>query len=80
MTTTVLLYLFDYGFFILQSAAELLGCVPDVACFAKLMTGGIIPLAVTLTTESVFEAFKGDSKVFNSKVRSNKSFLIFFFF
>ncbi|KAG1326932.1 bifunctional dethiobiotin synthetase/7,8-diamino-pelargonic acid aminotransferase, mitochondrial [Cocos nucifera] len=46
-----------------ESAAELLGCVPDVACFGKLMSGGIIPLAVTLTTESVFEAFKGDSKL-----------------
>ncbi|XP_072962379.1 bifunctional dethiobiotin synthetase/7,8-diamino-pelargonic acid aminotransferase, mitochondrial [Typha angustifolia] len=46
-----------------ESAAELLGCLPDVACYAKLMSGGIIPLAVTLTTEAVFEAFKGDSKL-----------------
>ncbi|KAJ0984227.1 hypothetical protein J5N97_002583 [Dioscorea zingiberensis] len=46
-----------------ESAAELLGCSPDVACFGKLMTGGIIPLAVTLTTEAVFEAFKGGSKL-----------------
>lgn len=46
-----------------ESAAELLGCWPDVACFAKLMTGGVVPLAATLTTESVFEAFKGDSKL-----------------
>lgn len=49
---------------VLQSAAELLGCSPDVACFAKLMTGGVLPLAVTLTTEAVFEVFKGGSKVF----------------
>ncbi|WOL05523.1 bifunctional dethiobiotin synthetase/7,8-diamino-pelargonic acid aminotransferase, mitochondrial [Canna indica] len=46
-----------------ESAAELLGCQPDVSCFAKLMTGGVVPLAATLTTESVFEAFKGDSKL-----------------
>ncbi|XP_074586967.1 bifunctional dethiobiotin synthetase/7,8-diamino-pelargonic acid aminotransferase, mitochondrial-like [Curcuma longa] len=46
-----------------ESAAELLGCWPDVACFAKLMTGGVVPLAATLTTESIFEAFKGDSKL-----------------
>ncbi|KAH7671757.1 Dethiobiotin synthase protein [Dioscorea alata] len=46
-----------------ESAAELLGCSPDVACFAKLMTGGVLPLAVTLTTEAVFEVFKGGSKL-----------------
>ncbi|XP_042440552.1 bifunctional dethiobiotin synthetase/7,8-diamino-pelargonic acid aminotransferase, mitochondrial-like [Zingiber officinale] len=46
-----------------ESAAELLGCWPDVACFAKLMTGGVVPLAATLTTESIFEAFEGDSKL-----------------
>ncbi|GLJ26997.1 hypothetical protein SUGI_0528990 [Cryptomeria japonica] len=47
-----------------QSAAELLGCVPDIACFAKLMTGGIVPLAATLATESIFGAFEGKSKLF----------------
>ncbi|KAG0478247.1 hypothetical protein HPP92_012966 [Vanilla planifolia] len=46
-----------------ESAAELLDCLPDVACFAKLMTGGIIPLAATLATEAVFDTFKGDSKL-----------------
>lgn len=52
-----MIYLFS------QSAAELLGCVPDIACFAKLMTGGMIPLAVTLATNAVFTAFLGESKV-----------------
>ncbi|KAM3240977.1 hypothetical protein ACQJBY_054174 [Aegilops geniculata] len=46
-----------------ESASELLGCLPDVACYAKLMTGGIVPLAATVTTEAVFEAFKSDSKL-----------------
>lgn len=46
-----------------ESAAELLGCLPDIACFGKLMSGGVIPLAATLTTEAVFEVFKGDSKL-----------------
>ncbi|KAK1391594.1 hypothetical protein POM88_010650 [Heracleum sosnowskyi] len=46
-----------------ESAAELLLCKPDIACFAKLMTGGIIPLAATLATEAVFDAFVGDSKL-----------------
>ncbi|GMH03977.1 hypothetical protein Nepgr_005816 [Nepenthes gracilis] len=46
-----------------ESAAELLHCSPDIACFAKLMTGGIIPLAATLASEAVFNAFMGDSKL-----------------
>lgn len=46
-----------------ESATELLGCLPDIACFGKLMTGGIIPLAATLATETVFDAFTGDSKL-----------------
>lgn len=41
----------------------MLCCQPDISCFAKLMTGGIIPLAATLATDAVFEAFTGDSKV-----------------
>ncbi|KAH6803183.1 adenosylmethionine-8-amino-7-oxononanoate transaminase [Perilla frutescens var. frutescens] len=46
-----------------ETAAEMLYCEPDIACFAKLMTGGIIPLAVTLASEATFEAFTGDSKL-----------------
>lgn len=46
-----------------ESASELLCCQPDIACFAKLMTGGIIPLAATLATDAVFNAFAGDSKL-----------------
>ncbi|KAL6842248.1 hypothetical protein ACP4OV_027896 [Aristida adscensionis] len=46
-----------------ESASELLGCLPDIACYAKLMTGGIVPLAATLATEEVFESFKSDSKL-----------------
>jgi bifunctional dethiobiotin synthetase / adenosylmethionine---8-amino-7-oxononanoate aminotransferase len=48
---------------VFQSASELLGCLPDIACYAKLMTGGIVPLAATLSTEEIFESFKSDSKV-----------------
>lgn len=57
-------------FFSFQSAAELLFCQPDIACYAKLMTGGIIPLAVTLATNDVFESFVGDSKVNNDLIVS----------
>jgi hypothetical protein len=38
------------------------GVVPDVACYAKLLTGGTLPLAATIATEEVFEAFRGAAK------------------
>ncbi|GJN09705.1 hypothetical protein PR202_ga27735 [Eleusine coracana subsp. coracana] len=46
-----------------KSASDLLGCLPDIACYAKLMTGGIVPLAATLATEEIFDSFKSDSKL-----------------
>lgn len=33
---------------------------PDIVCFAKALTGGYFPLAVTLTTSKIFEQFLGD--------------------
>jgi len=38
-------------------ACELAGVVPDVLCLAKGLTGGLMPLAATLTTEPMFESF-----------------------
>eukprot|EP00899_Mesostigma_viride_P020781 jgi/Mesvir1/28704/Mv19675-RA.1 len=46
----------------IATTSHLLGCTPDIGCYAKLLTGGLVPLALTLTTEEVFDAFKGDSK------------------
>ena len=46
----------------LRSAAPLLGACPDVAVYAKVLTGGLVPLAVTLASEDVFRAFDGTSK------------------
>lgn len=60
-----------HGF--IKTTAELLGCKPDIACFAKLMTGGMVPLAVTLATDAVFDSFSGDSKV---KTESHRLLLI----
>jgi adenosylmethionine---8-amino-7-oxononanoate aminotransferase len=33
---------------------------PDIVCFAKSLTGGYFPLAVTLTTSDIFKEFLGD--------------------
>jgi dethiobiotin synthetase/adenosylmethionine--8-amino-7-oxononanoate aminotransferase len=44
------------------SASQLLGVKPDVACYAKLLTGGTVPLAATLSSEEVFDAFRGTEK------------------
>ncbi|MDQ3873404.1 MAG: adenosylmethionine--8-amino-7-oxononanoate transaminase [Thermoproteota archaeon] len=35
------------------------GSQPDLVCFGKALTGGYFPLAVTLATERVFNAFTG---------------------
>lgn len=40
------------------SSTHLLQTYPDIATYAKLLTGGLVPMAVTLTTEEVFNAFK----------------------
>lgn len=62
MLQNIFSYLIETSSFF-QSAAELLLCKPDIACFAKLMTGGMIPLAATLATDAIFDVFVGDSKV-----------------
>ncbi|KAK4257669.1 hypothetical protein QN277_007230 [Acacia crassicarpa] len=46
-----------------ETTVELINCMPDIACFGKLMTGGVIPLAATLATDAVFDSFVGDSKL-----------------
>eukprot|EP00741_Cyanophora_paradoxa_P023690 tig00021612_g22884.t1 len=43
-----------------SAGRDLLGFNPDISCHAKLLTGGSVPLAVTLTTEEVFSTFLGD--------------------
>jgi len=41
-------------------ACEQEGVAPDFLCLAKGLTGGTLPLAATLTTERIFEAFLGE--------------------
>jgi adenosylmethionine-8-amino-7-oxononanoate aminotransferase len=48
-------------------ACEQAGVVPDFLCLAKGLTGGYLPLAATLTTTDIWNAFLGryeDSKTF----------------
>ncbi|KAL1949821.1 hypothetical protein VTO73DRAFT_8702 [Trametes versicolor] len=47
----------------LQSSSALLGTTPDISVNAKILTGGLVPLAVTLASDSVYRAFLSDSKV-----------------
>ena len=46
----------------MRTASSLLGTYPDVSVYAKVLTGGLVPLAVTLASEDVFRAFEGTSK------------------
>ncbi|MEK6709698.1 MAG: adenosylmethionine--8-amino-7-oxononanoate transaminase [Nitrospinota bacterium] len=40
-------------------ACEHAGVAPDILCLAKGITGGYLPLAATLATEKIFDAFRG---------------------
>jgi bifunctional dethiobiotin synthetase / adenosylmethionine---8-amino-7-oxononanoate aminotransferase len=42
--------------------ADILGVTPDISVHAKVLTGGMVPLAVTLATDEVFGAFWSDKK------------------
>ena len=44
------------------SCREVLRKDPDIACYAKLLTGGLLPLSVTLASSEVFDTFLGDEK------------------
>jgi dethiobiotin synthetase/adenosylmethionine--8-amino-7-oxononanoate aminotransferase len=44
------------------SSGPLLGIHPDISVYAKALTGGLIPLSVTLASKSIFEAFLSDKK------------------
>jgi adenosylmethionine---8-amino-7-oxononanoate aminotransferase len=41
-------------------ACEQAGVTPDIVCLSKALTGGTVPLAATIATERVFQAFLSD--------------------
>ncbi|KAI0366307.1 onanonoxo-7-onima-8-eninoihtemlysoneda [Pilatotrama ljubarskyi] len=47
----------------LQTSSTLLGVTPDISVNAKILTGGLVPLAVTLASDSIYRAFLSDNKV-----------------
>ena len=47
----------------LRTTGPLLGVHPDISVHAKILTGGLVPLAVTLASDSIFQAFNSDSKL-----------------
>ncbi len=47
-------------------ATEHAGIAPDLLCLGKGITGGYLPLAATLTTEKIFEAFLGEPQDFRA--------------
>jgi dethiobiotin synthetase/adenosylmethionine--8-amino-7-oxononanoate aminotransferase len=44
------------------SSASFLKVQPDISVHAKLLTGGLLPLSVTIASESIFDTFWGDEK------------------
>ncbi|KAI1146077.1 bifunctional dethiobiotin synthetase/adenosylmethionine-8-amino-7-oxononanoate aminotransferase [Nemania diffusa] len=44
------------------TAASFLGLHPDISVHAKLLTGGLIPLCITLASECIFDAFGSEEK------------------
>lgn len=47
-----------------ESTSRYLGIQPDIGCYGKLLTGGAVPMGVTLASEDVFGCFLHDEKKF----------------
>ncbi len=41
-------------------ASEQCSCLPDIICLSKALTGGFMPLGVTMATSAIYDAFLGD--------------------
>lgn len=46
----------------IQTSSQILGVKPDIACYAKILTGGLLPMAVTLANNEIFSGYLGDNK------------------
>ena len=45
-----------------EGAWEIIGEKPDISCYAKLLTGGLMPMSATVATADVFDVFYGPGK------------------
>lgn len=45
-----------------RTSASFLGVDPDISVHAKLLTGGLIPLAVTLASQEIYDSFLSEEK------------------
>ena len=45
-----------------ESTTSILGVQPDIAAYAKILTGGLLPLCVTLASNPIFQAFWSENK------------------
>ena len=46
----------------MRTCSSLLGVTPDIAVYAKILTGGLVPMALTLASDSIYQAFMGETK------------------
>lgn len=44
------------------NASKVLGVAPDIAVYAKILSGGLLPLSATLASNSIFESFLHPTK------------------
>jgi bifunctional dethiobiotin synthetase / adenosylmethionine---8-amino-7-oxononanoate aminotransferase len=45
-----------------STASSIIGEYPDIAVYGKMLSGGYMPIAATLTTTETFDAFLGKKK------------------
>ncbi|KAH7912327.1 pyridoxal phosphate-dependent transferase [Hygrophoropsis aurantiaca] len=45
-----------------QSSAPLLRTNPDISVYAKILTGGLLPMGITLASDHIFQAFNSSNK------------------
>lgn len=44
------------------SSSSILGTTPDISVLAKILTGGLVPMSVTLASDAIYNAFWADEK------------------
>ncbi|KAF8320284.1 PLP-dependent transferase [Clavulina sp. PMI_390] len=51
--------LYRLGF---MTSSSVLGTTPDISVLAKILTGGLVPMSVTLASDSIYDAFWAEQK------------------